>query len=273
MDLYFQGRAWFNKGRPPEHMAQARGFFERALALDPKNIEALVGMAQVELSSGGGFLTDDRAARFAAAETNVIKALSLAPDHASAHLVLGLFHIFTNRAAQGIAECEQALALNRNLAARSCAIGFAKFFMGRGAETEGHILEAFRLSPRDIFAHQWMQVVGVAKLHLAQMPKPSVGYDEASRPTAISRSHISSSLPRLALLGSLDEARTAAQAGLALVRASPSAVSAPPPNRATMRLTLLGSSASAWACAWPGCRRGNARYKVLRPCSMPVSNE
>ena len=45
MDLYFQGMAWFNKGLTPEYMAQARGFFERALALDPSNIEALVGMA------------------------------------------------------------------------------------------------------------------------------------------------------------------------------------------------------------------------------------
>ena len=32
------------RGSTPEHMAQARGFFERALALDPCNIDALVGM-------------------------------------------------------------------------------------------------------------------------------------------------------------------------------------------------------------------------------------
>ena len=49
MDLYFQGRAWFNKGLTPEYMTQARGFFERALALDPENVEALVGMARVDV--------------------------------------------------------------------------------------------------------------------------------------------------------------------------------------------------------------------------------
>src|ERR1700739_1804235 len=43
MDLYSQGLAWLNKGRTPEHMAQARGFLERALALEPGNVEALVG--------------------------------------------------------------------------------------------------------------------------------------------------------------------------------------------------------------------------------------
>ena len=62
------------------------------------------------------FLTDDRVARFAAAEAALIKALSLAPKHARAHWLLGIVQIFTNRAAQGIAECEQALALDRNLA-------------------------------------------------------------------------------------------------------------------------------------------------------------
>ena len=43
-------------------MTQARGFFERALALDPGNIEALVGTAKVDFNSGANFFTDDRAA-------------------------------------------------------------------------------------------------------------------------------------------------------------------------------------------------------------------
>jgi TolB-like protein len=43
MDLYFQGMACVSKGWTPEYVAQACGFFERALALDPGNIEALVG--------------------------------------------------------------------------------------------------------------------------------------------------------------------------------------------------------------------------------------
>src|ERR1700722_1391240 len=38
VELYFQGMACFNKGRTSEYLAQARSFFERALALDPKNV-------------------------------------------------------------------------------------------------------------------------------------------------------------------------------------------------------------------------------------------
>src|SRR6201981_875932 len=68
MDLVFQGSSWFNKGLTPDCMAQARSFFEQALALDPENVEALVGMAYVDVQTGGTFLTDDRPARLVAAE-------------------------------------------------------------------------------------------------------------------------------------------------------------------------------------------------------------
>jgi hypothetical protein len=47
---------------------------------------------------------------------------------------------------------EQALALDRNLAEAHALVGVAKLFLGE--ETEPHIQEALRLSPRDIFAHR-----------------------------------------------------------------------------------------------------------------------
>jgi TolB-like protein/class 3 adenylate cyclase len=216
MDLYFQGRDWFSKGLTLEHMARAGGFFQRALAIDPCSVEALVGMALVDLVMGAAFLTDDRGARCSAAETNAIKALSLAPDHAAAHSVLGGVYIYTNRAAQGIAECEQALALNRNLAVAHGSIGMAKYFMGRAAETEGHILEALRLSPRDIVAYVWMHYVGAAKMLLGADAE-AVGWlrrsIEANRNFPLAHFWLASAL---GLLGALDEARTAAKTGLAL---------------------------------------------------------
>ena len=102
MDLYFQGMASWHKGFVPQYLMQARDFFERALTLDPDNIEALVGSAQVDNALGTSLLTNDRIARLAAAEAALIKALSIAPNHAVAHLILGILQMFTNRAAQGI---------------------------------------------------------------------------------------------------------------------------------------------------------------------------
>jgi TolB-like protein/class 3 adenylate cyclase len=215
-DLCFQGTACIFKGLTPEHLTEARGFFERALAIDPRCVAALVGAASADATMGAYLLTDDRAARCAAAETNAINALSLAPDHAVAHFILGTVYILTNRAAQGIAECEQALALNRNLADAHSYIGFAKYCMGRAGETEGHLLEAFRLSPRHIDAYRWMHVVGLAKLQLgadaeaASWLRRSI---EANRNHPLAHFALAAAL---GLLGALDEARTAAKAGLAL---------------------------------------------------------
>jgi TolB-like protein/class 3 adenylate cyclase/Flp pilus assembly protein TadD len=216
MDLYFQGVARVNKGVTPEHMAQARGFFERALALDPGNIDALVGVATVDTTTGAAMMTDDRAARLAAAEAALTRALSLAPNHAWAHCLLGVAQIHTNRAAQGIAECERALALDRNLAMAYGFIGLAKYFLGRSEETEAHVQEALRLSPHDAYAYVWQVWVGVAKLALGADEEAAARFSrsvEINRNFPLAHFFLAAAL---AHLGRLAEARAAARAGLAL---------------------------------------------------------
>jgi TolB-like protein/uncharacterized protein YqcC (DUF446 family) len=216
MDLVFQGRAWFNRGWTPEHMARARSFFEKAMALNPENVEAMVGLAQVDTVIGAALMTDDWLARLTAAETTLTKVLSLAPNDAEAHFALGGVQITTKRMARGIAECEHALALNRNLAGAHAVIGYAKFLLGRGAETEAHINEALRLSPRDTMAHRWMVWVGLAKAQLGVDAEAVLwmrrGLD-ANRNFALAHFTLAAVLARL---GELDEARAAVQAGLAL---------------------------------------------------------
>jgi TolB-like protein len=216
MDLYFRGMASWNKGLTSEHAAQARRFFERALALDPGNVGAMVGVAIVDATVGAVYLTDDRAAHLEAAEMRLTKALSQAPNHALAHLALGAVLMWTNRAAQGIAKCERALALDRNLANAHGMMGSAKVFMGRGAETEAHVNEALRLSPRDMHAYRWLMMVGFAKMHLTADAEAVTWFRrslEANRNYPIAHFALAAGL---ALLGSLDEARTIAQAGFAL---------------------------------------------------------
>ncbi|HEY3680030.1 MAG TPA: adenylate/guanylate cyclase domain-containing protein [Bradyrhizobium sp.] len=216
MDLYFQGRACWNKGMTPEYLAQAADFFERALVLDERDVDALAGWATVLATIAGSFASDDRPAQLAAAEAAVTRALSMAPQHAGAHLALGAVQMFTNRAAQGIAACERALALDHNLADAHGCIGMAKYFVGRPEEAEAHIKEALRLSPRDVHAYRWMQFVGIAKAQLgadaeaADWLRRSI---EANRNFPLAHFHLAEVL---ALLGQLDEAKAAAQAGLAL---------------------------------------------------------
>jgi TolB-like protein len=215
-DLCFQGAAWFNMGRTSENMAQARGFYERALVLEPENVEALVGTALVNFAIGTNLLPDDRIERLTAAEGAVTKALSLAPNHPLAHFVLGCVQTFTNRAAQGIAESERALALDRNLAPAHATIAIAKFFLGRGEETQAHVEQALRLSPRDTLAYIWSLFVGQTKLWQGADAEAIVWL---RRSLEANRNYPSAHLflaAALALVGELDEARATVQAGLAL---------------------------------------------------------
>jgi tetratricopeptide (TPR) repeat protein len=97
-------------------------------------------------------LTDDRIARLAVAEDNLTAALSMAPESALAHLLLGVVQMHTNRASDGVASCERALDLDRNMAVAHAQIGDGKLLLGQPEETERHIQEALRLSPRDAHA-------------------------------------------------------------------------------------------------------------------------
>jgi TolB-like protein len=216
LDFYFQGIAWFNKGPTPDHMAQARAMFERALALDLNNIEAMTWTAAVNLEVASAYMSDDGGALVAAAEAMLAKVLSLAPNHAFAHLLLGSALNATNRAAQCISECERALALDRNLADAHAEIGLARHLMGQGAETEAHVNEALRISPRDIYAHRWLAIVGISKLQILADAE-ALGWFrrsiELNRNYPLAHFWLATAL---ALLGSPGQASAAAKAGLSL---------------------------------------------------------
>jgi tetratricopeptide (TPR) repeat protein len=122
----------------------------------------------------------------------------------------------TKHGAEGIAECEHALTLDRNLAQAHSNIAFGKIFIGRARETEAHILEALRLSPRDTNAYIWMNTAGLAKLHLGSYEQAAARFRqsiEANRNFPAPNLNLAAAL---ALLDRLDEAHTAVKVGLAL---------------------------------------------------------
>ena len=216
IDLFFQGLSWFGRGRSPDHVAQARRFFDRALAADPGNVDALVGSAAADIADGGNSFVADPAAAFAAAEAKLTKALSSFPNHTHGHAFLGYVEILTKRALEGIAECEHALALDRNLADAHAYIGLGKIFTGRAEEAEAHIEQALRLSPRDMSAYAWLTEVGIAKNHLGDCEQAVLWCRraiEANRNYPEAHFHLATALARL---GRLDEARSAVKSGLML---------------------------------------------------------
>ena len=216
MDLYFQGMSVYNKGLTPSHLSEARKLFERALALDSSNVDAIVGAALANSMFAAAHMSDDRAAHLGAAEVLAVKALSIAPENALAHLCLGVAQMFTYRAAQGISELERALTIDWNLAAAHAYIGLAKNFVGRGEETAGHIEDALRLSPRDTAAYLWRNFAGSVQVFLGKNEEAVVLLRhaiETNRNFAPSHFYLAVAL---AELDRPDEARLEAREGLSI---------------------------------------------------------
>ena len=215
-DLFFRAQAYMNRGFTAENVGNARDLFEQALALDGDDVSALTGLASANLVIATTFIPDNRAALFDAVERALARVLSLAPDSAIAHFLLGILYSATDRATQGIREFERALELEPNLARAHGQIGMAKIALGRPKEAEAHILEALRLSPRDTVAHLWCGHAGLAKLIVGDLKAAEAWLRRAietnpNDPTA----HFYLSCT-LVYMNRLPEARSTAAAGLAI---------------------------------------------------------
>jgi TolB-like protein len=264
MDLYFQGLAWLNKGANPDNVSQARGLFDRALSADPANVDALVGSARVDAITGILLVTDSEAV-LASAEAKLTKVLSAALDHARGHMFLGWVYIHTGRAAEGVAECEHALVLDRNLAQAHTLIGLGKIFIGRAEETEGHIGEALRLSPRDTTAYAWMSAAGAAKRHLGLWEEAIACFRrsiESNRNFPLAHFELATAL---AQLGRQDEPVPRSRQVWRSTRPSPSPAPAPSGGgRAVTRNTWPSLSAFSKACATPDFPSNNRDPSLSR---------
>jgi len=216
LDLCFRGFNWVNRGIHPEFLANARNCFRRALEIDPENADAMVGLVFVDTILAQTYSFDDRPERIGAAEKLILRALFLAPRDAMAHYCLGLVFLLTRRAERAIEELKQALSLDANLAFAHAQIGNAKIMLGRAEETEAHIAEALRLSPRDVGAYVWYAFLGSAKLLLGD-DEEAVSWlrksVEANRNYPVAQFNFAAAL---ALCGRVDQARLEVQAGLAI---------------------------------------------------------
>ena len=107
--------------------------------------------------------------------------------------------------------------MNPNLASAHALIGLAKLYDGHPEETESHVLEALRASPRDTDAYFWVGCMALAKLYLGAYEDALnlVSPLDRTEPELSHRTfHICAAV--LVELGRLDEAKSEVKAGLAL---------------------------------------------------------
>jgi len=117
-DFVMRGWAWYHRPRSAAATAEAQRAFEHALAIDPRSVEARVGLARaLTVHLVGNFEARSLNALqgdSARAERLLLEAIESDPNHAAARSTMGLLRRVQNRLAEARIEFETAIALGSN---------------------------------------------------------------------------------------------------------------------------------------------------------------
>jgi adenylate cyclase len=166
LDYILRGRAAVANPSNPDKYAEAIGLFERALALDPRSVEAQSFLASALMARVLDGMTSSAAADIARAEGLVGQALVASPRSPLAHLAKGQVLRAQQRFEEAIAEYETAIASNRNWVGALNGLGWCKLFAGSLGGVIPLAEQAIRLSPRDPLIHLFYSEIGL--VHLVQ---------------------------------------------------------------------------------------------------------
>jgi len=164
VDYILRGRAALSKLPTRDSRAEQISLFERALALDPRSVEAQSYLAAVLVARVLDGMSDSAAADINRAEGLAGQALAASPRSPLAHFAKGMVLRGQNRVEEAIPEFETAIAFNRNWPVVIAALGWCKFLTGSIEEAIPLYEQAIRLSPRDPLIGTWYQRIGVAHL-------------------------------------------------------------------------------------------------------------
>jgi TolB-like protein len=165
-DYILRARAAYLKPPSRDRYAAAIPLYERALALDPRSVEAQSELANILMARVVGMMSDSPAADITRAEGLVGQALAASPRSPLAHKARGQLLRAQNRFQEAIPEYETALAFNRNWVAALGDLGNCKLFTGSLEEVIPLMEQAIRLSPRDPQIGLYYYQIG--RVHLLQ---------------------------------------------------------------------------------------------------------
>jgi tetratricopeptide (TPR) repeat protein len=169
MDFTFQGRAWFDKGRTPEIIGKARDFFEKALAVDANNSQALAGLALCHATEFGlGWPTPEvnydsqvmgLADRAIAIDREEIPAYWAKADYLNSRC----------RQIEARRIVDEGLAIDPNSAPLLALRSIIGTYLGQFEQAKSDIETAMRLSPRDPSLSRWRNYLADAELGLGHL--------------------------------------------------------------------------------------------------------
>jgi TolB-like protein len=156
-------------GMRAEFTAEAQRWYLAALAGEPRNVEALAGLALTcQRLVSNPWWGDPRACASASdlGREAVTLALELEPTYARAKSIQGMFYSAAGQLQDAADAFEQSLAMDDTLAAAHGFAGYNAALLGRAWETLPAVERAMRLDPTDRRHSIWYFFGGFAELLL-----------------------------------------------------------------------------------------------------------
>ena len=182
LDYILRGRAayWKTGLQSRDLFAETLGLYERALALDPRSVEAQSQVANMLAIRAGNGWTESPASDFRRAEELVEQALAASPRDYLAHYAKGSVLRFQGRCDQAIPEYERALESNPNWLNSLDFLAACKMMTGSMETAISLEQQAIRLGPRDPYIGNFYSRIGQAHLLLAQTDEAIIWFEKAA---------------------------------------------------------------------------------------------
>jgi tetratricopeptide (TPR) repeat protein len=170
-ELVFKGFAAINAGRyrNVDALHPAETYFSKALALDPDNVQASIGLAAFHAHAAVLLSSAYPEIHLNKAEAILHRLIAQHPNLDRPYTLLGLVHIGRGENKSALRVFERAVEINPSNAPAHAQIGRALVRLGRPAEGLEHIHYAMRLSPRDPTLAYWYGFAGFAELELGHL--------------------------------------------------------------------------------------------------------
>jgi TolB-like protein/class 3 adenylate cyclase len=165
-DYILRARAAYLRGPRRDNYAEIIENLERALALDPRSIEAQSRLAAELAGRVLDGLTATATTDLARAECLTVQALTVDPRSPLAHFARGQLLRAQRRPAEAIAEYETVIASDRNHVNALAATSWCMTYTGSLEPAIAVLLQVIALSPRDPEIGVWFGRIGL--IHLLQ---------------------------------------------------------------------------------------------------------
>jgi len=168
-DLVMRGWAAWWQPRSLTNTEAAQRLFEQALALDPRSVDAQIGLGTVLAATVLNGLSSSVSQDQTRAEQLLLEAVDRDPDRSMARYAMAVLRQSQNRLAEARIEAEKAIALDPNFAFAHHMLGSTLLLMGQPEAAIPQIEKALRLSPHEPSVYGFFWGLGACELVLGRI--------------------------------------------------------------------------------------------------------